>query len=214
MDSGSQERAPVRNGFNPSRWAIEHTSLTRFLFALILASGLFALANLDQKEDPGITFRLMVVQVLWPGASVHELQEQVVDKIERKIQETPQLDYVQSYSHPGSAVIFVNLRGEARGREVSDAFYQVRKKIAGIQNTFPQGVLGPFFNDEFGDTYLALYAIDGTGFTYPELRDFAKNTRDFLLRVPGVGKVDLLGVQDEKVYIEIPSSCDPASVSR
>ena len=205
MDSGSQERAPARNGFNPSRWAIEHTSLTRFLFALILASGLFALANLGQKEDPGITFRLMVVQVLWPGASVHELQEQVVDKIERKIQETPQLDYVQSYSHPGSAVIFVNLRGEARGREVSDAFYQVRKKVGDIQNTFPQGVLGPFFNDEFGDTYLALYAIGGAGFTYPELRDFAKNARDSLLRVPGVGKVDLLGVQDEKVYIEIPS---------
>ncbi len=91
MDSGSQERAPVRNGFNPSRWAIEHTSLTRFLFVLILASGLFALANLGQKEDPDITFRLMVVQVFWPGASVHELQEQVVDKIERKIQETPDI---------------------------------------------------------------------------------------------------------------------------
>ena len=193
MDSGSPERTPARYGFNLSRWAIEHTSLTRFLFVLILASGLFALANLGQKEDPDFTFRVMVVQVFWPGASVHELQEQVVDKIERKIQETPQLDYVQSYSHPGSAVIFVNLRGEARGREVSDAFYQVRKKIGDIQNTFPQGVLGPFFNDEFGDTYLALYAIDGTGFSYPELRDFAKSARDILLRVPGVGKVDLLG---------------------
>jgi multidrug efflux pump subunit AcrB len=192
-------------GFNLSSWAIKHTNLTRFLLILILASGLFALKNLGQKEDPDFTFRVMVVRVMWPGASVHELQEQVVDKIERKIQETPQLDYVQSYTHPGSAVIFVNLRGEARGREVSDAFYQVRKKVGDIQNTFPEGVAGPYFNDEFGDTYLALYAIEGDGFTNPELRDFAKNARDILLRVPGVGKVDLLGVQDEKIYIEIPS---------
>jgi multidrug efflux pump subunit AcrB len=193
------------SGFNLSRWAIQHANLTRFLFLLILASGIYSLLNLGQKEDPDFTFRTMIVQVTWPGASVHELQEQVVDKIERKIQETPQLDYVQSYAHPGSAVIFVNLRGEARGREVSDAFYQVRKKVGDIQNTFPEGVQGPFFNDEFGDTYLALYGIEGVGFSYPELRDFAKSARDSLLRVPGVGKVDLLGVQDEKVYIEIPS---------
>ncbi|MGO8951788.1 MAG: efflux RND transporter permease subunit [Rhodomicrobium sp.] len=205
METRSADAGPAQNGFNLSRWAIEHSSLTRFLFLLVLAAGLFALSNLGQKEDPDFTFRTMVVQVIWPGASVHELQEQVVDKIERKIQETPQLDFVQSYSHPGSAVIFVNLRGEARGREVSDAFYQVRKKIGDIQSTFPQGVQGPFFNDEFGDTYLALYAIEGAGFSYPELRDFAKAARDILLRVPGAGKVDLLGVQDEKVYIEIPS---------
>ncbi len=206
MDT-SQEHTAAQDsdGFNLSRWAIQHTNLTRFLLLLILATGIFALENLGQKEDPDFTFRVMVVQVNWPGASLRELQEQVVDKIERKIQETPQLDYVQSYAHPGSAVIFVNLRGEARGREVSDAFYQVRKKIGDIQNTFPEGVAGPFFNDEFGDTYLALYAIEGTGFSYPELRDFARNARDILLRVQGVGKVDLLGVQDEKVYIEIPS---------
>ncbi len=205
MQSELPRSAPAQDGFNLSRWAIEHTNLTRFLFILVLAAGLFALANLGQKEDPDFTFRTMIVQVMWPGASIHELQEQVVDKIERKVQETPQLDYVQSYAHPGSAVIFINLRGEARGREVSDAFYQVRKKIGDIQSSFPQGVRGPFFNDEFGDTYLALYAIEGAGFTYPELRDYARNARDILLRVPGAGKVDLLGVQDEKVYIEIPS---------
>jgi multidrug efflux pump subunit AcrB len=202
VDTHPQDSA---GGFNLSRWAIEHSNLTRFLLLLILAAGIFALANLGRKEDPDFTFRTMIVQVNWPGASVRELQEQVVDKIERKIQETPQLDYVQSYAHAGSAIIFVNLRGEARGREVSDAFYQVRKKVGDIQFTFPEGVQGPFFNDEFGDTYLALYAIEGSGFSYPELRDFAKSARDNLLRVPGVGKVDLLGVQDEKVYIEIPS---------
>ncbi len=209
MDTGlpasAQAQKAAHARFNLSRWAIEHSNLTRFLLLLILTAGIFALKNLGQKEDPDFTFRTMVVQVMWPGASVRELQEQVVDKIERKLQETPQLDYVQSYAHAGSAVVFVNLRGEARGREVSDAFYQVRKKLGDIQNTFPEGVQGPFINDEFGDTYISLYAIEGAGFSYPELRDFAKNARDILLRVPGVGKVDLLGVQDEKVYIEIPS---------
>ena len=102
-------------------------------------------------------------------------------------------------------MIFVNLKGEARGREVSDAFYQVRKKVGDIQHTLPAGVLGPFFNDEFGDTYIALYAFSGEGFTYTELRDFARDARDILLRMPGVGKADLLGVQDEKLFIEIPS---------
>ena len=204
LDHTSQHQ-PERQGFNLSRWAIEHTNFTRFLLVLILGSGIFALTNLGQKEDPEFKFRVMIVQVLWPGSSVHEMQEQVVDKIERKIQETPQLDNVQSYTHPGSAVIFVNLKGEARGREVSDAFYQVRKKVGDIRGTLPAGVLGPFFNDEFGDTYIALYALSGEGFTYPELRDFARDARDILLRVPGVGKVDLLGVQDEKLFIEIPS---------
>ncbi len=165
----TSQRQPERQGFNLSRWAIEHTNFTRFLLVLVLSAGVFAFTNLGQKEDPDFTFRVMTVQVLWPGSSVHEMQEQVVDKIERKIQETPQLDFVQSYTHPGSAVIFVNLKGEARGREVSDAFYQVRKKVGDIQNTLPSGVLGPFFNDEFGDTYLALYALSGNGFTYPEL---------------------------------------------
>ena len=132
LDHISQHQ-PERQGFNLSRWAIEHTNFTRFLLVLILGSGIFALTNLGQKEDPEFKFRVMIVQVLWPGSSVHEMQEQVVDKIERKIQETPQLDNVQSYTHPGSAVIFVNLKGEARGREVSDAFYQVRKKVGDVR---------------------------------------------------------------------------------
>lgn len=204
MDRSNSESGQ-KGSFNLSSWAINHSSLTRFLLLLIMATGIFALVNLGQKEDPDFTFRTMVVQVLWPGASVREIQDQVVDKIERKIQEAPGLDYVQSYAHAGSAVIFVNLRGEFRGREVSDAFYQVRKKIGDIQNSFPEGVLGPYFNDEFGDTYIALYALAGDGFSYPELRDFARNARDILLRVKGVSKVDLLGVQEEKIYIEVPS---------
>ncbi len=192
-------------GFNLSRWAIRHKHLTAFLLILIMTAGIYSLRNLGQKEDPDFVFRVMVIQVNWPGASLREMQEQVVDKIETKLQETPKLEYVQSYTHPGSAAIFLNLRGDSRGREIPDAFYQVRKKLGDIKNTLPEGVEGPFFNDEFGDTYLALYAIEGAGFTYPELRDFARSARDILLRVDGVGKVDLLGLQPEKVYIEIPS---------
>ena len=126
----TSQHQPERQGFNLSRWAIEHANFTRFLLVLILGSGIFALTNLGQKEDPEFKFRVMIVQVLWPGASVHEMQEQVVDKIERKIQETPQLDNVQSYTHPGSAVIFVNLKGEARGREVATHFIRCARKSA------------------------------------------------------------------------------------
>jgi multidrug efflux pump subunit AcrB len=190
-------------GFNISGWAIRHGSLTRFLIVLLLAAGGFSLFSMGQKEDPDFTFRVMFAQVIWPGASVEEMQDQVVDKIERKLQETPGLDYVRSYTRAGSAVVFVNIRGDQFGRSVTDAFYQVRKKIGDIANTFPEGVMGPFFNDEFGDTYIGLHAMTGDGFTYPELKRFAKNARDVLLRVPGVSKVDLLGTQDEKIFIDI-----------
>ena len=193
-------------GFNLSAWAISHGSFTGFLLALLLAAGAFSLFRIGQKEDPDFTFRVMVVQVLWPGASVAEMQDQVVDKIERKLQETPSLDFVRSYTRPGFANIFVNLQGSARGEAVKDAFYQARKKVGDIRQTLPDGVIGPFFNDEFGDTYISLYAITGEGFAYPELKAFAKSARDILLRVPGVAKVDLLGLQDERIFIEVSSA--------
>ncbi len=191
--------------FNLSRWAIQHGSLTRFLVVLILAAGALSLFSMGQKEDPDFTFRVMVIQTSWPGASTQEMQDQVVDKIERKVQEAPHLDFVRSYTRPGSAVTFVNFKGSARGHEITDAFYQVRKKIADIRHTLPSGVIGPFFNDEFGDTYITLHALTGNGFSYPELKAQAKRVRDILLRVPGVEKVDLIGTQDEKVFIEISS---------
>jgi multidrug efflux pump len=190
-------------GFNISAWAIRHSSLTRFLIVLLLAAGGVSLFSMGQKEDPDFTFRIMFAQVIWPGASVEEMQDQVVDKMERKLQEVPGLDYVRSYTRAGSAVVFVNIRGDQFGRSVSDAFYQARKKVGDIANTFPEGVMGPYFNDEFGDTYISLYAITGDGFSYPELKRYAKNARDILLRVPGVSKVDLLGTQDEKIFIDI-----------
>lgn len=203
--SADQTQAGASGGFNLSRWAINHGSFTAFLLVLLLAAGAFSLLRIGQKEDPDFTFRVMVVQVLWPGATAEEMQDQVVDKIERKLQETPGLDFVRSYTRPGFATIFVNLKGSVRGDAVKDAFYQVRKKIGDIRQTLPEGVIGPFFNDEFGDTYISLYAITGHGYSYPELKNFAKNARDILLRVPGVAKVDQLGLQEERVFIEVPS---------
>src|SRR5262245_22453700 len=199
-------RAKAPRGFNLSRWAIDHGSFTAFLLVLLLAAGAFSLMRIGQKEDPDFTFRVMVVQVLWPGATTEEMQDQVVDKIERKLQETPGLDFVRSYTRPGFANIFVNLKGAVRGDAVKDAFYQARKKIGDIHQTLPEGVLGPFFNDEFGDTYISLYAVTGRGFSYPELKTFAKTARDILLQVPGVAKVDLLGLQEERIFIEVSSA--------
>ena len=205
----SNENTPPKtslSGFNPSAWAIAHGNFTGFLLVLILAAGAVSLLRIGQKEDPDFTFRVMVVQVQWPGASVEEMKEQVVDKIERKLQETPGLDFVRSYTRAGFANIFVNLKGSQRGEAVKDAFYQARKKVGDIRQTLPEGVIGPFFNDEFGDTYISLYAITGPGYTYPELKDFAKRARDILLRVPGVAKVDLLGLQDERIFVDISSA--------
>ena len=132
--------APSRFSFNVSTWAIQHVGLTRFLFALLLMSGVFAVTHMGQKEDPDFTFRTMIVQAVWPGASLQEMQDQVVDKIERKLQETPNLDYLKSYTRAGSTVITVNIKGSAVGRDVTDAFYQVRKKVGDIASDLPQGL--------------------------------------------------------------------------
>ena len=204
----SAEVTPTKasRGFNLSRWAISHGSFTAFLLVLLLTAGAFALLRIGQKEDPDFTFRVMVVQVMWPGATTEEMQDQVVDKIERKLQETPGLDFLRSYTRPGFANIFVNLKGAVRGEAVKDAFYQARKKVGDIRQTLPEGVIGPFFNDEFGDTYISLYAMTGQGYSYPELKAFAKSARDILLRIPGVAKVDLLGLQEERIFIEVSST--------
>jgi multidrug efflux pump len=199
-------RDTASTGFNLSRWGIRHGGFTAFLLVLLLAAGAYSLLGIGQKEDPDFTFRVMVVQVLWSGATVEEMQDQVVDKIERKLQETPGLDFLRSYTRPGFANIFVNPKGSVRGEAVKDAFYQARKKVGDIHQTLPEGVIGPFFNDEFGDTYISLYAVTGEGFAYPELKSFAKNARDILLRIPGVAKVDLLGSQDERIFIEVSSA--------
>ncbi|NLS05335.1 efflux RND transporter permease subunit [Rhizobium sp. P32RR-XVIII] len=201
MDANTTEKRP----FNLSRWAIGHPSIARFLFGLIIITGVLGLMRMGQKEDPDFTFRVMVVQALWPGASIQDMEDQVTNKIERKLQETPHLDWVKSYTRAGSTIITVQVKGDTDAAEVADAFYQVRKKVDDISGDLPQGLRGPYFNDEFGDTFITLHSISGDGYTYPELKKFAIQARDMLLTTPGVEKAVIIGDQPEKIYIDVSS---------
>ncbi|MBD8542745.1 efflux RND transporter permease subunit [Oxalobacteraceae sp. CFBP 8755] len=192
-------------GFNLSRWALEHIPLTRFLIAACLLFGILSYFELGQDEDPPFTFRAMVVRAVWPGATALQMAEQVTDPLERKLQETPYVKSIRSFSKPGETTILIELRESTPPKETTAAWYQVRKKIGDITATLPQGVIGPFFNDEFGDTYGSIFALSGDGFTYGEMRDYADFVRQQLLRVPLVAKVEQFGVQNEKVYIAFSS---------
>ncbi|PHV40482.1 efflux RND transporter permease subunit [Janthinobacterium sp. BJB304] len=191
----------MKGGFNLSRWALEHIPLTRYLMAVLLIGGMLSYANLGQDEDPPFTFRAMVLQAYWPGATALQMAEQVTDKLEKKLQETPYIDEITSYSKPGETLILLELRESAPPKETAAAWYQVRKKIGDIKGTLPAGVVGPFFNDEFGDTYGSIFALSGDGFTYAEMKDYADKVRQELLAVGQVSKVELFGVQDEKINI-------------
>ncbi|AVR96948.1 efflux RND transporter permease subunit [Pseudoduganella armeniaca] len=188
--------------FNLSRWALEHIPLTRYLIAVMLIGGMLSYKNLGQDEDPPFTFRAMVVQAFWPGATALQMADQVTDKLEKKLQETPYIDEISSYSKPGQTLIILNLRESTPPKETAASWYQVRKKIGDIRNTLPAGVQGPVFNDEFGDTYGSIFALSGDGFTYAQMKDYADFVRQQLLAVPKVSKVELFGVQDEKLTIE------------
>lgn len=188
-------------GFNLSRWALEHIPLTRYLIAALLIGGILSYQKLGQDEDPPFTFRAMVVRAIWPGATAVQMAEQVTDKLERKLQETPYIDRIRSFSKPGETTIILELRESTPPKDVPDSWYQVRKKIGDIGGTLPQGVIGPFFNDEFGDTYGSIFALSGDGFTYAEMKDYADFVRQQLLGVPLVAKVEQFGVQNEKVNI-------------
>jgi multidrug efflux pump subunit AcrB len=192
----------MKGGFNLSRWALEHIPLTRYLIAVLLIGGMLSYSNLGQDEDPPFTFRAMVVRANWPGATSLQMAEQVTDKLEKKLQETPDIDEISSYSKPGETTIILKLRESAPPKEVAQSWYQVRKKIGDIRGTLPPGVQGPFFNDEFGDTFGSIFALSGDGFTYAEMKDYADFVRQQLLGVPLVSKVELFGVQDEKINIE------------
>lgn len=192
-------------GFNLSRWALEHIPLTRFLIAAFLLFGVLSYLELGQDEDPPFTFRAMVVRAVWPGATALQMAEQVTDPLERKLQETPYVDRIRSFSKPGETTIILELRESTPPAETAPAWYQVRKKIGDMAGTLPQGVIGPFFNDEFGDTYGSIFALSGDGFTYAEMRDYADFVRQQLLRVPQVAKVEQFGMQSEKIHIEFSS---------
>jgi multidrug efflux pump subunit AcrB len=188
-------------GFNLSRWALENIPLTRYLIAVLLIAGIIGYNQLGQDEDPPFTFRAMVISAHWPGATAVQMAQQVTDPLERKLQETPYVDKIRSFSKPGETTIILELRESTPPKEVPPTWYQVRKKIGDMAATLPAGVVGPFFNDEFGDTYGSIFALSGDGFTYAEMRDYADFVRQQLLNVPLVAKVEQFGVQQEKINI-------------
>ncbi len=194
---------PTPSRFNISRWALDHPALTRYLMVVLLLLGFTAYFQLGQDEDPPFTFRAMVVQAFWPGASAQQMAEQVTDKIEKTLQEVPYSDILRSYTKPGESLTIFQIKDNSPASEVSNTWYQVRKKIGDMRSTLPQGVIGPVFNDEFGDVYGSIYALSADGFSKEELREFADRVRQQLLRVRDVAKVEVFGAQPEKLFIEI-----------
>jgi multidrug efflux pump len=193
----------ISTRFNISEWALRHQALVLYFILALGVAGVISYLRLGQAEDPEFTFKVMVVRTLWPGATAKEVEQQVTERLEKKLQEVPWFDYTRSYSKPGESLIFITLKDYTPPREVPEAFYQVRKKVGDIRHTLPSGVRGPFFNDEFGDTFGTIYAFTGDGFGYAEMRDRVEEFRRELLRVPDVGKVDLLGEQQERIWVEI-----------
>ncbi|MBI3530125.1 MAG: efflux RND transporter permease subunit [Betaproteobacteria bacterium] len=189
--------------FNLSEWALEHQALVLFFMLALFAAGLFSYFRLGQAEDPEFTFKVMVIRAIWPGASPAEMEQQVTERLEKKLQETPYLDNVRSFTKSGEATIFVTLKDSTPPKEVAGVWYQVRKKIGDIRFTLPVGTLGPFFNDEFGDVFGNIYAFTGDGYTYAELNDYVEDVRKEILRVPAVAKAEVVGDQDQKIYVEM-----------
>ena len=189
--------------FNISRWALEHPALTRYLMVVLMVLGFAAYFQLGQDEDPPFTFRAMVVQAFWPGASAEQMAEQVTSKIERALQDVPHADVQRSYTKPGESLTILQLKDSAPPKDVANSWYQARKRVGDMRSTLPSGVIGPVFNDDFGDVYGSIIALSADGFSDEELRQHADAVRQRLLRVPDVAKVELFGVQPEKLFVEI-----------
>jgi len=192
--------------FNLSDWAIRHRSVITYFMLFIVIAGIASYMRLGRSEDPDFTVKTMVVQVAWPGATLNDTLEQITDRIESKLDETPNLDYLKSYTTPGKATIFVNLKDSTLPAQVPGIWYQVRKKVYDIRNSLPQDIVGPAFNDEFGDTYGIVYGFTADGFAQRELRDHVDEIRKQLLQLPDISKIDVLGAQDERVYVEFSTA--------
>ncbi|RQH07983.1 efflux RND transporter permease subunit [Paraburkholderia dinghuensis] len=192
--------------FNLSAWALRHQALVVFVIVLATLFGALSYTRLSQSEDPPFTFRVMVIQTFWPGATARQVEDQVTTRIGRKLQETPHIDFLRSYSRPGESLVFFTMKDSAPVSQVKETWYQVRKKTGDIAATLPPGVQGPFFNDEFGDVYTNIYTLEGDGFSPAQLHDYADTLREELLRVPDVGKVDYFGDPNQRIFIEIPNT--------
>ena len=191
---------------NLSEWALRHRSMVAYLIVVLMLGGVFSYLKLGRAEDPDFTFKVMVVRTLWPGATASEVEQQLTERLEKKLQDVPWIDVVRSNSKAGESLVYIVLKDYAPKKDVPDAWYQVRKKVGDIRHTLPAGVLGPFFNDEFGDTFMNIFALTGDGFDLAELRRQADRIARELRGVPDVKKIELIGVQDERIYVEIANA--------
>lgn len=189
--------------FNLSEWALRHRSLIIYAMLVMAIAGTFSYLRLGRSEDPAFTFKVMVIRTLWPGATAEEVSRQVTERIEKKLMETGQYEFIRSYSRAGESQVMFVAKDSLRSKDIPPLWYQVRKKIGDIRPTLPSDVVGPFFNDEFGDTFGNIYALTGKGFDYAVLKDYAERVQLQLQKLPDVGKIELFGVQDEKVWVEL-----------
>ncbi|HGM5579242.1 TPA: efflux RND transporter permease subunit [Pseudomonas putida] len=191
----------MKGSFNLSEWALRHQSFVWYLMFVSLLMGVFSYLNLGREEDPSFTIKTMVIQTRWPGATQDETLLQVTDRIEKKLEELDSLDYVKSYTRPGESTVYVYLRDTTKAKDIPDIWYQVRKKIQDIRGQFPEGIQGPGFNDEFGDVFGSIYAFTADGLTLRQLRDYVEQVRAEVREVPNIGKIELVGTQDEVLYL-------------
>src|SRR6476661_8909222 len=206
--ASTRTASPHRTGrhamktFNLSDWALAHRSLVWYFMIAFMAAGLFAYLQLGRQEDPDFTIKTMVIQAQWPGASPEEMTRQVTDRIEKKLEELESLDYTKSVTVAGQTTVFVYLRDSTKAIDVKPTWVRIRNMIADIKGDFPQGVIGPGFNDRFGDVFGNIYAFTSVGLSQRQLRDHVEDIRAKVLTVPNVGKVDILGAQDELIFLE------------
>ncbi|MDR6608275.1 efflux RND transporter permease subunit [Pseudomonas synxantha] len=191
----------MKGPFNLSEWALKHQSFIWYLMFVALLMGVFSYFNLGREEDPSFTIKTMVIQTKWPGATQEETLKQITDRIEKKLEELDSLDYVKSYTRPGESTVYVYLRDTTSAEDIPEIWYQVRKKINDIKYQFPQGIQGPSFNDEFGDVFGSIYAFTADGLTMRQLRDYVEQARMEIRGVPGLGKIEMVGQQDEVLYL-------------
>ena len=192
--------------FNLSEWALNNRALVLYAMLVLAFLGVASYQGLGQSEDPPFTFKIMVVRTFWPGATADEVAKQVTDKIEKEVMETGRYEFVRSYSRAGESLVMLMSRDSLRSSELPALWYDVRKKVGDVRHTLPQGVVGPYFNDEFGDTFGNIYALSGDGFDYATMKDYAERIELVLHRLPDVGKIELVGLQDEKIWIELSNT--------
>ncbi|KHK63918.1 efflux RND transporter permease subunit [Pseudomonas frederiksbergensis] len=190
-------------GFNLSEWALRNRQIVLFLMLLLAIVGALSYTKLGQSEDPPFTFKAMVIRTIWPGATAEEVSRQVTERIEKKLMETGDYEKIVSFSRPGESQVTFMARDSLHSKQIPELWYQIRKKISDIRHTLPPGIQGPFFNDEFGTTFGNIYALTGDGFDYGVLKDYADRIQIQLQRVKDVGKVELVGLQDEKIWVEL-----------